>query len=221
MVFNPRTAYQDIGEARRYDHDRFGSLSGRLFQLAEGYALRRIGRRLPGGAVILDAPCGTGRLMPIFIRLGLVPIGGDISGAMLRVARERVAASHAQERFSLMDLIRIPLADESVDAVFSIRFLPHIAPAERVLMLQEFGRITRRWVVISLSFSSPLHRMRRRIRALFRRGARTVLVGYPADNRAIATQLRQAGLHEVRRLWTVPVLSGQLLLVCVKTQAGA
>src|SRR5262245_51819101 len=101
MAFNPRTAYQDSARARRYDQIRFGSVWGRFFQLAERRALRRIGRRFPKGAVILDAPCGTGRHLPIYVGLGLVPIGGDISGAMLGVACERMAASNARPRFSI------------------------------------------------------------------------------------------------------------------------
>jgi ubiquinone/menaquinone biosynthesis C-methylase UbiE len=219
MVFDPRTAYQDIADARRYDRIRFSSLSGRVLQRFELYALQRILRCFTAGAVVLDAPCGTGRHMPLFVRSALAPIGGDISRAMLSVARERMATSQARDRFLLLDVVQTPFADGSVDAVFSIRFLPHLSPAERILVLQEFYRISRRWVVISLSISSPWHRIRRRIKTLLR-DPQGISGGYPATALEIASELEQAGLHEVGRYRVFPVLSGQLLLVCEKGLPG-
>lgn len=211
MPFDVRTHYQDIETAQRYDTERFNSLSGRVFRLAERRGLRRAVALLPPGARILDAPCGTGRLLGLFLDAGLRPIGGDISAEMITVARERTHAAEPPVRFSRMDFTHVPLATHAVLATFSMRFLPHIPPDERVRMLREFRRVSQRWVVISLSLSSPWQRLRRRIKDWLGHQKPT---RHPVTNTALAEELRRAGLREVRRLWTFPVLSEQIVLIC-------
>jgi ubiquinone/menaquinone biosynthesis C-methylase UbiE len=211
VSFDPRADYQDPKVAEHYDHERFSSLSGRAFQSAERRALERILRLLPREASILDAPCGTGRLMPLFLALGWRTIGVDISSEMIAVARHRTARWKGLTAFSRCDFLQIPLADRSVTATFSIRFLVHIPADERVIMLREFRRVSQRWVVISVSLSTPWHRLRRgmKTRLGFPRPVR-----HPVTNAMLAQELGAAGLHEVARFWTFPVLSEQLLVVC-------
>ncbi len=213
MSFDVRTEYQDSETAQDYDRKRFSSLSGRVFQWAESRALERVLRMLPRGTWILDAPCGTGRLMPLFLEHGFRVIGADISAEMIAVARRRMARWNGRVQFSRMDFLQIPLSDGCVAATFSIRFLPHLPPTERLQMLCEFCRVSRRWVVISLSLSTPWHRLRRRIKA--RLGCWKP-VRHPVTRGGIAEELHKAGLREVRRLWTFPVLSEQILIVCEK-----
>ena len=211
MAFDPRTHYQDHRTAEEYDRERFSSLSGKVFQWAERRSLEQIVRRLPRGSRILDAPCGTGRLLDLFLRLDLTVVCADISAEMLAVARSRTLQWNGRISFSRMDLNQIPLADRSVAATFSIRFLPHIPPDERALMLREFRRVSQSWVVLSLSLSTPWHRFRRRIKRWLGHSAP---VRHPVTSEALAVELRQAGLREVRRVWTCPLLSEQVLVAC-------
>jgi ubiquinone/menaquinone biosynthesis C-methylase UbiE len=211
MSFDVRTHYQEPETARRYDAERFSSLSGRVFRLAERRALRRALALLPAGARVLDAPCGTGRLLPLFLDAGLRPIGGDISGEMIAVARQRTSGARPPVRFSRMDFTDLPLADGAVQATFSIRFLPHIPADERLRMLREFRRVSQRWVIISLSISTPWHRLRRRIKAWL---GHPKPVRHPVTAGALREELRRVGLREVRRWWTFPILSEQVLVLC-------
>ena len=79
MSFDPRTHYQDVSAAERYDDERFRSLSGRIFQWADKRSILNAMTDLAPGAVILDAPCGTGRMSRLFLENGLIVIVGDIS----------------------------------------------------------------------------------------------------------------------------------------------
>jgi SAM-dependent methyltransferase len=215
MTFDVRTEYQDTQEAEQYDARRFRSLSGRVFQWAERRALRRALARVSPVGCLLDAPCGTGRLIDLFLRRGARVIGADISAQMIAVARRRTAGWDGRVAFARMDFLRVPLRSEAVDAVLCVRFLPHVPPAERVEMLRELARVSRRWVVLTLSISTPWHRLRRAIKAWL---GHWKPVRHPATSRAIARELAAAGLREVRRFHTFPVLSEEIVLVCERTR---
>ncbi len=211
MSFEVRTHYQDPQVAGTYDQERFASLSGMVFQWAERRALLRVLRLLPAGCRVLDSPCGTGRILTLLLELGHRAVAGDISGEMLAVARRRTAAWNGRVAFSRLDCLRVGLADQSVTALFSIRFLPHIPPEERVLMLREFRRVSQRWVIVSLSPSTPWHRFRRQVKAWL---GHPKPVRHPLTRRALADELWRADLREVKRMHTFPILSEQVLLVC-------
>src|ERR1051325_9747929 len=202
MTFDPRTEYQDQETAEEYDKRRFSSLSGRLFQWCEKRVLRGVLRTLPPGSLLLDAPCGTGRLLPLYLSNGFRVLGVDISQEMIQVARQRTVNWKGRAAFSRMDFTNVSLPDASVDTVFSIRFLPHFPPSERVQMLREFSRIARQYVVISLSLSNYWMRARRRIKNWL---GHDRPVRNPVTILALQQELKAAGLLELKRLWIGPV----------------
>lgn len=209
MSFDPRTEYQSVETAKAYDATRFTSLSGRAFQWAEWRALRAMLRRVPAGALVLDSPCGTGRVLCRLAQQGFRVIGADISAEMMAVARARIPAS-GQARFARMDLTRIALDDRSVEAVLSIRFLPHISPGERTTMLREFGRVARRAVILTFSVSTPWHRLRRKVKRAL---GHPRPVRHPVTEAELQAELRAAGLRELARSSTVPVVSEQIIVL--------
>ena len=211
MSFDPKKDYQDANVAERYDAERFSSLSGKVFQWAERRAIGGVLKSLPIGGRAVDAPCGTGRLSDLLLRRGWRTFACDISAEMLGVAKRRNGGRTGRIRFSRMDCTEMALANQSVSAVFSIRFLVHIAPAERIKMFREFRRVTDRWVVISMSLSTPWHRVRRRIKSWL---GHPKPVRYPVTNKALAEELREAGLREIRRVWAFPILSEEVFVVC-------
>lgn len=211
MTFDPRTEYQDVETAELYDSKRFNNLSGRIFQWAERRVLKRIAKTLPPGSLLMDAPCGTGRLLTLYLSQGFKTIGADISGEMIQVARRRTAAWNRRNNFSRMDFVCIPLVDRSVDAVFSIRFLPHFVPEERIRMLREFRRVSRSRVVVSVSLSNAWMRFRRKIKEWL---GHDKPVRNPITLEGVRHELKQAGLREVEKFWTVPILSEQIIIVC-------
>jgi ubiquinone/menaquinone biosynthesis C-methylase UbiE len=115
-------------------------------------------RDLPKGGLVLDIPCGTGRLVQTVTRHGLRYLGADVSRAKIGEAQHEAEAA---ETFGFVnaDAEHIPLADNSVDCVIIWRLLHHIRdPRVRQAMLREAARVTRHEVIVSfhhpLSFTS-------------------------------------------------------------------
>ncbi len=71
---------------------------------------------LPPGALLLDCPCGPGRHLPHWQRLGLQPVGADIAPMMLKMAR-RACPSAPLVR---ADMRRLPFKRASFDAVVNL-----------------------------------------------------------------------------------------------------
>jgi SAM-dependent methyltransferase len=108
---------------------------------------------LPARSLILDAPCGAGRLIEPITKRGLRYLGADISAAMLDEAKAQ-SSSPLVEGFHHADAAHLPFADESVDCVVVWRLLHHIRDVGvRKAILSEAARVTRRMVL--LSFHHP------------------------------------------------------------------
>ncbi|MGC5567973.1 class I SAM-dependent methyltransferase [Streptomyces sp. FR-108] len=101
------------------------------------------------GDHVLDAGCGTGRALPA-LRDAVGPsgavLGADLTPAMLeasvRAGRDRAG------QLLLADVSRLPLRDESLDAVFAAGLIAHLPnPAEN---LRELARVVRPGGVLAL-----------------------------------------------------------------------
>jgi len=139
--------WQTTAAAKRYGQRRTSQFD-RRFERED----RIIGRwldDLPKGSIVLDAPCGTGRLIEPITRRGLRYIGVDISPAMIDEARTR-AASPIVHGFHVADVAQLPFPDSSVDCVVVWRLLHHIqSPEARAAIFSEAARVTRRTVLVS------------------------------------------------------------------------
>jgi SAM-dependent methyltransferase len=100
-------------------------------------AVRRVIDSLPAGDA-LDAATGTGRHASYLAAREHRVIGVDSCPAMLELARAKVPNAE----FRLGDLSRLPMADDSVDAVVCTLALTHQAALEPVFV--EFARVLRR-----------------------------------------------------------------------------
>lgn len=106
------------------------------------------------GSLVLDIPCGAGRLSPTIARKNLRYIGGDFSLAMIDEAR-KVAASNSTIGFVNADASRMPFRDGAVDCVIIWRLLHHVRhESVRQQMLREAARVSRYKVLVS--FHHPL-----------------------------------------------------------------
>ena len=196
LDYDARWGYRQF-DARRYERRRYG---GAIRRLNHRLLERALGRALAGlapGAVVLDAPCGTGILAPFLARRGLRVIGADISPAMLAVARERDGGlGHVRA-----DLEAPPLRPGSVDAVVCTRLLdtlaalargPLVATVCHPYTLKSFGRALRR--------------------ALGRRAKQSPRL----TRRALAAELDAAGLELERVIPVMPLLSEVWVVVVRK-----
>lgn len=108
-------------------------------------------RHVPRGSTVLDVPCGTGRLVPIFERWGLKVYGGDVSDDMMRqIPHDRLRLG-ALQGLSVCDAANLPFTDRSFDYVVSLRlFHLNIPLIVQERMLREFMRTARRGVLLHL-----------------------------------------------------------------------
>jgi len=152
----PRIAAMFDAIAARYDFLNH-LLSGGIDTRWRTRAIRSL--RLTGTEHVLDLCTGTADLAIAAIRArpgAARVVGIDFSGAMLRVAREKLARSRLVDRIALVrgDAMRIPAADASVDALtiaFGIRNVVDTAGACREMhrVLRPGGRLA------VLEFSTP------------------------------------------------------------------
>ncbi len=112
------------------------------------------------GAVLLDAPCGAGRLGPALERHGRY-VGLDVSASMLATARAQSADGAA---FLAGDAARLPFRDDSFDAVVCCRLLHHLAErAAAARVVAELVRVSRGLVIASFWDAGSLPAWRRRL----------------------------------------------------------
>lgn len=132
--------------------------------------LRLLLRVWPGraGEMVLDLPCGAGRLLPLLRdELQHAVVQADGSLAMLRESAARnppppVPAVQA-------DALAMPFAGHAVDGVVMFRFLHHLPSDLAPTAIAEACRVARRFVVVSFFHPCSVHHVRRRLRTLLGR----------------------------------------------------
>lgn len=215
--FDPRLHFQSRRVAEIYEQERFASFGDRLFQRAGLRALSRALRVLGSEASLLDAACGTGRFSKALLNWGFHVTCADISHEMIDVARSRLHGADGRLHFSRGSADALPFCNDAFDAVVSMRFLPHIATQQRRIMLGEMARVSRRWVIVSNTYSSRWYEYRR---GLKRRLGHEAPTRYPVTEEELREELRFAGLREAGRFWTWRFLSEEVLVVCEKLGEG-
>jgi SAM-dependent methyltransferase len=153
--------YETSGRARAY-RDRSAARTVRELEL--------LGRVWPGcaGETVLDAPCGTGRLLEFLRTRGHGVVQADRALAMLR-SQQRPPGIAALQAHSLA----LPLRDGAVDGVVVFRLLHHLGRAAARAAVAEACRVARRFVVVSFFHPCSSHHASRRLRDLLRRRAPT------------------------------------------------
>lgn len=149
-----REFYRSAQVAEDYDFHRFSSPERQKRNARKWAAIRKALSQARDARVILDLPCGTGRFTGALAREGYEVVGSDIShemlhkAASLRQAPREDGSEPVIRGYLQANAERLPLRDDALDCVVSIRFMMHVDPATRVRMLREFRRVSRRWVVI-------------------------------------------------------------------------
>ena len=112
------------------------------------------------GELVLDAPCGAGRLAAPLHALAAVWHGADRSAAMLAEARR-----HDGEAAPLVraDARHLPFADRAFDGVVVFRFVHHLPAAQAREAIAEACRVAERFVVVSFFHPISLHNLNRRL----------------------------------------------------------
>lgn len=131
-----RLAYDAMAGAY---HDRFPDLS--VEQPLDRALIRAFAEYVHAGGdpAVLDAGCGTGRLIGPLRSLGLAVTGVDLSRGMLELAR----SAHPDVGLAAADLRRIPFPDESFAGVVAWYSLINCSVVDLEQALAELARVLR------------------------------------------------------------------------------
>ena len=135
-------------EKARAVRGMFDAIAGRYdlvnrvmtFGMDVGWRRRAVAElRLPGGSVVADLACGTGDLCTELLHAGYRALGVDFSRGMLAAATTRAPLVQA-------DVLRLPLADASVDGAtcgFALRNVTDLGAlfTEVARVLRPSGRV--------------------------------------------------------------------------------
>jgi SAM-dependent methyltransferase len=197
--------YGTAAAAENYRDRRFRrSASGRRVDEAERRLLAGLLRDLSVTGPVLDVPCGAGRLTPILAAGDRAVIGADVAEEMLRLSRRAAEEAHADCQFLAADARRLPLADGTFDLAMAMRLLHRVRRrTERLEVLKELARVSRKYVVFSFYNRWSLAGLRDRARGR-----------YAGESRgAIAAEVAEAGMR-VERFVPVGAFGRQTLVVC-------
>lgn len=170
--------------------------------------------------LVLDLPCGAGRFWPLLAEApNRVILAADNSADMLTTA---IAGQLPEivERVKTFQTsaFDIDLGDNSVDSIFCMRLIHHVAdPEHRLAMLHELCRVTRDTVIISLWVDGNYKAWKRK-RLEARRTARSNRSEnqnrFLVSRDTIESEFRQAGFNIINHhdflpgyaMWRVYVL---------------
>lgn len=207
--------YQDRAIAHSYDCERFSSMSGRIFNALQLRAVAKAARRAQrqfATCRTLDMCCGTGRITEELLKLGLCVTGGDVSEEMIQVAEKRCERFGNQVAFEKMDLDQLALPDNTYDLVVCVKLLHHFAHPVRARILRELARVSRAYLLVSMSYSSPFYQVRRAVKRLLHSG----VPKNATTPHELHDEAESAGVIIIRKYWTCPVLSEDLLVLLQK-----
>lgn len=205
--------YKNAAVAKDYDRVRFSSVAGRVFNNQERRIIQECFQDLPRDTIILDIPCGTGRLADALLESGLKVYGADISAEMLDVAQERLASYGSRFTTEVMDAFKLSGNEIQFEAALCARVLMHFPLETQIKFLQGVAAITQKRVVINHSLSSPYQRFRRWVKVLL---GHQKSAGYPITNSEIKRLLAESGLAEVKRRRINALISEAVYIVAEK-----
>jgi ubiquinone/menaquinone biosynthesis C-methylase UbiE len=151
---------QDTDTAQRYTRRKERKHAGEMRLIATAID------SLPNPMKYLDIPCGAGRATILLGRKGNTCISADIGDGVLEVAKNEIAKAGIESEVLKLDLERIDLPDNSIDASLAFRIFHHFPGAEvRSRVVAELCRVSRRYVLISYLTPWSYTNTKRRLRA--------------------------------------------------------
>jgi len=210
--FDRQAAWQSERTAADYDSQRFNSIGGRFYDFAEkraiGALLAVAGRKQPIDRV-LDIPCGTGRILHWLLQVGYRVECADVSSAMIDVAKQRIGDAAGLIGFDVLDVFQIARARDSYDCVSCIRLFQHFGSDERIATLRELARVSKRYVLVNVMYSSGYYAFLRKLRQILGRYAPRNTV----DSNDLGRESAAAGLRIVASRFAQPGYSGNLVVL--------
>ena len=164
-----QTQYQSLENAMEYNEEYKEEMFKRWSTRREYALLERLLSSQERCERLLDLPCGGGRLSPQIGRFTNLLVESDIGLGQVRYAREHNTLEIPRV-YITSTAFKLPLKDNSVDAVVCIRLNHHMPTRqEREQLMNEILRVSRRFVIMTYFDYHSLKNTLRRIRRPFNR----------------------------------------------------
>jgi len=187
--------YQDYKVAQSYDKERFSSFLGRIVDRLEKHALNKALKHIDKNSLILDLPCGTGRITEFLLQKGYFVVGADISEAMIAIAKEKLQKFSGFKGIFRTDAENLSFLDKSFDYSVSVRLMGHLPPDIRIKILQEMRRVTKKQIVVTFYITDLFTKISKFIQ---RKGKKIDQPLYPIPMRYLEDEISKAGLKIVK-----------------------
>lgn len=196
----------DVEHAKKYLRKHEDGLARRLSDRRDKQLARRALALAGEPSLVLDLPCGAGRFWPLLAeKANRVIIGADNSAAMVATACQAQPADVVMRVQPLQtSAFAIDLPDNAVDSIFCMRLLHHVGKAEdRAVLMNEFYRVTRDSVIISLWVDGNLKAWKRK-RAERNRQQEGYQNRFVLPVATVEAEFEQAGFRVQERLDFLP-----------------
>lgn len=161
--------YRTIERAAAYNHGYQRKVHKRIGTRQEWRLIRRHLAHVGHSRVILELPCGGGRITPAFADTTDFIIEADIAIGQILFGRATSTIS-TQRAWMTASAFHIPLRDDAVDGTICVRLAHHLpTPAERERLFLELMRVSRRFVIVTFFDHYSLKNLTRRMRHPFNR----------------------------------------------------
>ncbi len=207
-----REAYRDKQRAHRYNQQFAGILSwARIAMARELKQTQKIIQNysISEDDLILDVPCGTGIAGPMLANFPARTLAIDISSEMMEYAGK----SYSPDRlagFIQADVTSLPFPDNSVTGVIVLGFMHRVPMQIKASTLRELARVSKNFLVVSVSIDSFLYRLKRILRKYT--GRLDHAAPAPCSFREIVDIAEREGLKLCGRVNVVRFLSSEVIL---------
>ena len=204
--------YQAIEQAAAYNLYYERRLLRRISTRREYRLIGRHLRRVGHSRVILELPCGGGRMTPAFAAATDFVIEADIAIGQIAYGRKTSRISTPRV-WMTASAFHIPLRDNSVDGTVCVRLAHHLpTDAEQERLFRELLRVSRRFVIVTYFDRHSLKNLTHRFRHPFSRRPPKLTM----TNARVAELARACGAGLVAAPPLSRITSGQRYALIVK-----
>jgi ubiquinone/menaquinone biosynthesis C-methylase UbiE len=158
-AYRGRTKY-DKTAAEKYQRRKEGKNRAEMRLVDRAFAI------IPKSARVLDVPCGGGRVAIHLAKRGYPMSAGDLSEAMLDIARDGFARAGLACDVQRQDIEKLTYPDQAFDAVICFRLFHHFPSADiRQRTVTELCRVAKQWVALSYFSPASVTSLKRKLRA--------------------------------------------------------
>jgi len=163
-------AYEDLDEARKYNEAYRDQATKRWSTNREYVILQRLLAGQGRSELLLDVPCGGGRLSPQLAPHADLLVEADIGLGQLLYAQESFTGGTDERVWMTASAFHLPFRDGAVDGVVCCRLCHHLpTEEERERLVAELLRVTRGFAIMTFFDHHSVKNWIRRARAPFNR----------------------------------------------------